>query len=151
VFLGFSNNAAIPFVVAARKSVYRRAHFQSPAAWTLDLLLTSVPLSLICVVLFSSLIYWVQYAPDFPRFLYFMMLLFLIDGAFAWYLRSLAVAFRTQDRANAIGVLCVTLVRAARGARARSRPRAAGRCCRREPLRCVSPPRAPHPRAPLPN
>lgn len=112
IFIGFSNNAEVPSAIQSRKVAYRQTaaaqYDEFALVWCI--VLCSIPVALIAGIIFSSLIYWpTNFAKSFSRYLVFFLVIFLIDLFMASYLRIMAFLCRTQEVAQAVGLIAISL------------------------------------------
>lgn len=106
IFIGFTNNAEVPGALLSRKVVYRHddSGLYSPAAYVYALVACSIPVALVADVIYGSIVYWpTNFVPEAARFLFFLLVIFLMDNTMGAYLRTLAYACRSQEVANALG------------------------------------------------
>jgi len=106
IFLGFSNNAELPMSFLSRRVVWRHvdAGLYSPAAYLLALVTVSLPLLLLNDAVYGSLVYWpTNYAPEASRFFFYLLVITLVDLSMGAYLRALAYATPSMERAGAVG------------------------------------------------
>ena len=94
LYLSIAAIAIIPGVVAERKVVYRQLEhrFYPAIAYAIGVPMIDFVLSIIEVVVFGSIVYWlVGLAPEFERFLVFLLIVFLTKISMTGLMKMLAI------------------------------------------------------------
>ena len=112
VFVAFGNQSELPSLATSRAVVFRqtsaRPRLYSEFEWALTYAIVSVPLAIVVVVLFSTLVYWPgRFASGFQHFLIWLLILFLFDRAVISILRCGCCAWELPSTAQALGVLFI--------------------------------------------
>jgi ABC-type multidrug transport system permease subunit len=73
--------------------------------------LAALPVALLVDIIYGSIVYWpTNFARDVTRYLIFLLILFAIDSVMAAYLRTMAVAWPSQEVAAAVGIFAISLL-----------------------------------------
>jgi ABC-type multidrug transport system permease subunit len=101
-FIGFSNNAELPAVFQSKKVASYQLRGYSALAYVSAILITSLPLAILCDLIFGSIVYWmVGFAPQADRFFFFLLIVFIVDILFGSFLRMFAFLAASEARGQA--------------------------------------------------
>ncbi len=115
MFLGMGNLSQVPVMVSARAVFvkHRQAHFFPSRAFVLSLTLSRAPMCLLEAFVFGSLIYALcGLAPDFGRYLVFVVVLFALNFCMGSYIRlvgSLAPSAASATPVAGFGTVLLVL------------------------------------------